>query len=359
MGASLRQPRRHPQRRRLAVPQPRRRHDHGRGAGGDDPGARDPGRARAAQRLQPRRARPRHPGQGRIDRGGHPPARRDQGADHRCALAGMGRRAPAAHLPPRPQRRPAQELGGRRRDRARGAPGADHHGRRDRPAIGAQRAALGLPGCAVPWRAGAPRAPVRLIRDGERAVQDLLPRRIPRPDRGRGRDHAAPAAARTPWRHRQDHGVDPRIGTAHHRQGRSAQQSRRPRPLPAVHDRHRPARGRPDRGPLRGCLPPRPSGDRFPARGHGGGRGSRLQPRLPRSGQALDRQCPPADLGRRHEERAPGSGIPGRAPPPARRGHPPAGGEIRRQPAGPPGGRPLPADPRALPPARAPGGDPG
>ena len=37
---------------------------------GDDQGARNPGRARAGEQLQPRRPRPRGAGEGRLDRGG-------------------------------------------------------------------------------------------------------------------------------------------------------------------------------------------------------------------------------------------------------------------------------------------------
>ena len=41
-------------------------------------------------------------------------------------------------------------------------------------------------------------AALRQLRHGERAVQDLLPGRVPRADRGRGGDDAAPAGARPP-----------------------------------------------------------------------------------------------------------------------------------------------------------------
>jgi hypothetical protein len=62
MGASLGQPRRHPPGRRLAVaPGHRRRAQDAHGAGRhhrDDQGARDPGRDRSREQLQPRRPRP-------------------------------------------------------------------------------------------------------------------------------------------------------------------------------------------------------------------------------------------------------------------------------------------------------------
>ena len=59
-------------------------------------------------------------------------------------LARLGRRPVAAHLPPRAQHRLAQELGGGRRDRPRGAPRADGARGRDGLSLGADRQDLGL-----------------------------------------------------------------------------------------------------------------------------------------------------------------------------------------------------------------------
>ena len=55
---------------------------------------------------------------------------------------------------------------------------------------------LGLLGRAVQGQAAAAAAALRQLRHGERAVQDLLPGRVPRADRGGGGDDAAPAGAR-------------------------------------------------------------------------------------------------------------------------------------------------------------------
>ena len=90
----------------------------------DDQGARDPGRARAGEQLQPRRPRPRAAGAHRLDRGRHGDARRLARADRQRALERLDRRRRAAHLPPRAQHRLAQELGRRRRHQPRRAPRA-------------------------------------------------------------------------------------------------------------------------------------------------------------------------------------------------------------------------------------------
>ena len=80
------------------------------------------------------------------------------------------------------------------------------------------------------------RAPaVRLVRHGERAVQDLVPGRVPRPDRGRVRPATAPASQRPAGPDRADRVADAGAGHPHHQQDRAAAQSGRPRPLPAVH----------------------------------------------------------------------------------------------------------------------------
>ena len=61
---------------------------------------------------------------------------------------------------------------------------------------------LGLPGCAVQGQAAGAGAALRQLRDGKRAVQDQLPGRIPRADRGGMRAAAAPAGAGAARRHR-------------------------------------------------------------------------------------------------------------------------------------------------------------
>ena len=78
---------------------------------------------------------------------------------------------------------------------ARRAPRADREDRRDGLSVGADREDLGLLRRAVQGPAVHVPAPVRQLRDGERAVQDHLPRRVPRADRGRMRDAAASAGA--------------------------------------------------------------------------------------------------------------------------------------------------------------------
>ncbi len=80
-----------------------------------------------------------------------------------------------------------------------------------------------------------PAAALRQLRDGERAVQDLLPGRVPRADRGGGGDDAAPAGDGAHRGHRAHRHRDPGAGRAHHRQDRPAGQPRRPRPLHPVH----------------------------------------------------------------------------------------------------------------------------
>ena len=59
-------------------------------------------------------------------------------------VARLGRRAEPAHLPPRAEHGIAQELGGGRRDRARGAPRAHREDGRDGLPLGADREDLGL-----------------------------------------------------------------------------------------------------------------------------------------------------------------------------------------------------------------------
>ena len=96
-----------------------------------------------------------------------------------------------AHLSPRAQHRFAQELGRRRCDQPRRAPRAHQRDRRDGLSVGSHRAHLGLLRRAVQGQAVPLPAPLRLVCDGERAVQDFLSGRVPRPDRRRSRHDAA------------------------------------------------------------------------------------------------------------------------------------------------------------------------
>ena len=106
---------------------------------GDDQGARDPGRDRAREQLQPRRPRPRAAGAGGLDRGRDADARRHEAAGDRRGVERVDRRRRAAHLPPRAQHRLAQELGGGRCHEPRRAPRADLGRGRDGLSFGALR----------------------------------------------------------------------------------------------------------------------------------------------------------------------------------------------------------------------------
>ena len=87
--------------------------------------------------------------------------------------------------------RVAQELGGRRCNQPRGAPGADQHGRRDGVPGRAVREGVGFLRRAVQGQSVQAAAALRQLRDGKHPVQDLLPRRIPRTNGGRGGSGAA------------------------------------------------------------------------------------------------------------------------------------------------------------------------
>ncbi len=75
--------------------------------------------------LQPRRPRSRDPGAPRLDRGRDADARRRQGRNRQRGLAQLDRQRRAAHVSPRAEYRPAQELGGRRCVPPRGHPCAE------------------------------------------------------------------------------------------------------------------------------------------------------------------------------------------------------------------------------------------
>ncbi len=97
-----------------------------------------------------------------------------------------------AHLPPCAEHGLAQELGRRGRDQPRRAPRVVRAQERDGISLGAVREDLGIPGRAVQGQAAHAGAAARQLRHGERAVQDQLPRGVPRADRGGVRDGAAP-----------------------------------------------------------------------------------------------------------------------------------------------------------------------
>ena len=195
MGPSFRQSRRHPRGRRLPVAQRPAAH-RARRTDGDDQGARDTGRARAGKQLQPGRARSCAPGTRRLDRRGDGAARRQPRPGHQCGVQRLDRRRGAAHLPACAQHRFAKELGCRRCDQPRRAPRAVRAQGRDGLSVGAIREDLGFPGRAVQIQALGAAAGVRQLRDGKRAVQDIVSGRIPRSDRGRSGDDSASANPR-------------------------------------------------------------------------------------------------------------------------------------------------------------------
>ena len=145
--------------------------------------------------LQPRRPRPRHPGPPRLDRRRDRDARRQQGrrSSTRCRTPGS---TTARCAPTATRRTPARARAGPPATPAAApcihALNAAQKGEVGYPSA-LSRQDLGLLRRAVQGQAVRVRAAVRQLRDGERAVQDLLPGRIPRPDRGRVRDAAAPA----------------------------------------------------------------------------------------------------------------------------------------------------------------------
>ena len=125
-----------------------RAHD-GRRADGDDPGARDPGRARAEPQLQPRRPRPRAARAHREHGGRDAAARRQPRRDRQRRVERVARRRRAAHLSARAEHGLAQELGRGRRHEPRRAARAVRARRRDGLSVGADREGLGLSGRAV------------------------------------------------------------------------------------------------------------------------------------------------------------------------------------------------------------------
>ncbi len=127
-----------------------------------------------------------------------------------------------------PEHRLAQELGRRRCDVARRAPRVHRAEGRDGLSLGAVREDVGLLRRAVQGQAVLAAAAVRQLRDGERAVQDFFPGRVPRADGGGMRDAAASAGQGSARGHRAHRHRDAGAGRAHHRQDRPA---RRIRPI--------------------------------------------------------------------------------------------------------------------------------
>ncbi len=123
-----------------------------------------------------------------------------------------------ADLPPRSQHRLAQVLGSGRRDLARGAPRPHRENGRDGLPLGAHREDLGFLRRALPRKAVPLRAALRLLRDGKRALQDFLPRGIPRPDRGRGGAPPASGGEGPAPRDQENRDRHARVGDPHHRQ---------------------------------------------------------------------------------------------------------------------------------------------
>ena len=165
---------------------------------GDDQGARDPGRARAREQLQPRRPRPRRAGQGRLHRGG-------RAACSGCTRDEIINAVSHAWVDGQSLRtyRHAPNTGSRKSWAA-----GDATSRAVRLALIAKTGEMGYPSVLTRQDLGLLRravqgqrvqvpAPLRQLRDGARAVQDLASRRVPRADRGRVRDAAASAWSRT------------------------------------------------------------------------------------------------------------------------------------------------------------------
>ena len=231
VGPSLGQPRRHPRDRGLSVA-PRhsaRREavDGARRPDRHDQGARNPGRARAGEQLQSRRARPRAAGARGVHRGGDRDVRRLARADRERAVERLDRRRRAAHLSPRAEHRFAQELGGRGRHQSRGAPCIVRAERRNGLSVGIEREDLGFSGCAVQGQATHAGAATGQLRHGKRAVQDQLSGGVPRADSGGVRDGVAPASQGQARAHRAHRHRDPGTRRAHHRQDRAHSRIRR------------------------------------------------------------------------------------------------------------------------------------
>ena len=150
---------------------------------------------RAREQLQPRRPRPRGAGEGRLHRRGRADARaaRATRSSTRCRYAWVDGQSLRTY-------RHAPNTGSRKSWAA-----GDATSRAVRLALIAKTGEMGYPSVLTRQDLGLLRralqgqavqvpAPLRQLRDGERAVQDLLPGRVPLADRGGVRDDAPPAA---------------------------------------------------------------------------------------------------------------------------------------------------------------------
>ena len=250
----------------------------------------------------------------------------------------LDRRRRAAHLPPRPQHRLAQELGGRRCHQPRRAAGADRAHRRDGLPVGADapRPGASTTCCSRASRFTLPQP------FGSYVMENVLFKiSFPAEFHAQTAVEAAmtlhPQVAGPPRRHRAHRHRDAGAGRAHHRQDRPARQSRRPRPLHPVHGGGAADLRPPDGRGLRGRRRRRPA-HRRAAREDAGAREPDLHAGLLRRRQALHRQRGAGVLQRRHAHRAGAGGLPDRPPQAPRGRHAGAGAEVRGL-----GGRALPA----------------
>ena len=211
-------------------------------------------------------------------------------------------------------------------------PRADREDRRDGLSVGADREDLGLLRRAVQGQAVRLPAPLWQLRDGERAVQDQLPRGVPFADGGGGGDDAPPrarAGRQIDRRHQADH--DPHARGLHpdHRQEGAAREPGRSRSLHPVHGRGAAHLRAPDGRRLRGRRRGRPA-DRRAARAHRVRRGSAVHEGLPRSGQALDRERADGRVQGRPQAEGSRRRVSDRPQAAAQGWHPAAGREVSR-----------------------------
>ncbi len=266
--------------------------DHARRAHRDDQGARDPGRARAGEQLQPRRARPRRAGAsvastavvaqmlGRL-------ARRD----HQRGVAWPGSTASAC-APTATRPTPA---------RARAGRPAMPQPRAVRLALIAKTGEMGYPSALTAKTWGFydvlfKGQPFKFQRPyGSYVMENVLfkisaSRRNSTPRRRSNARCSCIRKVQGPHRgHREGHDPHAGAGDPHHRQEGPARQSRRPRPLHPVHGRRAADLRPPHRRRLRGRRRRR-SAHRRAARQDDVRRGQDVHQGLPRPGQALDRQ---------------------------------------------------------------------
>ena len=205
---------------------------------------------------------------------------------------------------------------------------------------------LGLLRRAVQGQAVQVPAPLRQLRDGERAVQDLLPGRVPRADRGRMRDaRCTRRCKRPPRRHREDRPSAPT--------SRRSASSTRQGPLDNPADRDHCIQymvavplifGRLTAGDYEDAVAADPRIDALRDK-MVCVEDPQFTQRLPRPGQALHRQRAHRGVQRRQQARGSRRRIPDRPPPPAQGRHAAAGGEVQDQPRAPLPGEAAAGDP--------------